>query len=229
MFHLIHILKSRFFPTHSLLWFLVLVGISWYIYINNNIKYPEIYLSMKKPQEFNKVLRNSMIIITVMYLSTAIFGYYAYGDETQSPIMLNLPPGFISHLSMFLITLHVLLACPILLNSFSLDIERRFVISSTLSRITFRSVIIICLVLISISIPYFSDFMSLLGAVSSSSLMLIIPVAFDWKLFGFYHPNYGQRSIANFLCGIFVICLGFYICFVGGMSALTALYKDVVG
>ena len=66
---------------------------------------------------------------------SAVIGYATYGSETSSPILENLPfgnnlffmkLGFLKSLGTWIVTIHVLLACPVLLTTFSSDMERLF-------------------------------------------------------------------------------------------------------
>ncbi|KAJ3086416.1 hypothetical protein HK102_013179, partial [Quaeritorhiza haematococci] len=90
-----------------------------------NFVYPEVELSMTTPQAFPTVLSSAMIVITVMYLATGVVGYGTYGDRAVSPILQNLPPGLASTVATILITAHVILACPLLVTTLSLGLERR--------------------------------------------------------------------------------------------------------
>lgn len=77
---------------------------------------------MKDPDEFPRALDLSMWVISIMYIATSVAGYWAYGDKTMSPILHNLPAGHANTIATIFITIHVLLACPILLCSFSIEV-----------------------------------------------------------------------------------------------------------
>ncbi|PGH15670.1 hypothetical protein AJ79_02264 [Helicocarpus griseus UAMH5409] len=47
--------------------------------------------SMKKPQKFPGVLALVMIMITVVFLSSGVLGYAAFGSKTETVVLLNLP------------------------------------------------------------------------------------------------------------------------------------------
>lgn len=47
--------------------------------------------SMKRPQQFPRVLALCMVIITVIFLSSGVLGYAAFGSATETVILLNLP------------------------------------------------------------------------------------------------------------------------------------------
>jgi archaellum biogenesis protein FlaJ (TadC family) len=99
-----------------------------------------------------------MYVITAMYFATSCFGYWAYGDMTVSPILHNLPKGVAATVATVFITIHVLLACPILLCSFSIEFEKRIRLGDDAARQRFiiRSATLGCLVVISLLVPYFA-------------------------------------------------------------------------
>jgi hypothetical protein len=83
-----------------------------------------------------------------MYLLSAISGYLSYGNETSSPILANLSPGnysvaypagVLKSIGAWIVTIHVLLACPVLLTTFSSDMERIFKLDAEIetTRITY--------------------------------------------------------------------------------------------
>ncbi|KAJ3249123.1 hypothetical protein HDU78_007085 [Chytriomyces hyalinus] len=200
---------------------------------SGNYIYPEVEASMANPQQFSTVLSMSMVIISVMYLVTAILGYGAYGNLTTSPILNNLPAGFISRFSMFIITAHVLFAIPINLTAFSLDMERQFdflkraggdVQRESVYRFVFRIGIMTLVLVFALGIPFFKDFMTLLGALCNTALIFIFPVIFDFKLFGFQ-----DRPLKDKLFGIAILIVGVFGGVVGGYEAVVALLNDIRG
>lgn len=121
------------------------------------------------------------------------------------------------------ITMHVLLACPILLTSFSLGIERSlgFVMETEDSRqFTLRSIlrisVLAAVAIIAISVPFFADFMNLIGAVANTLLIYIFPVVFHTRLTN-------RISIVK----IIVLVVGILGGTMGTIDALTALYRDM--
>ncbi|KAJ3025793.1 UNVERIFIED_CONTAM: hypothetical protein HDU68_006669 [Siphonaria sp. JEL0065] len=198
-----------------------------------NYIYPEVEASMADPQQFHTVLSLSMVIISVMYLVTAILGYAAYGNLTDSPILNNLPKGFISQFSIFVITLHVLLAIPVVVTTFSLEMERRLDLLKVAQgdskredwyRVVLRVGIMGVIVALAIAIPFFKDFMTLLGAVANTALIFVFPVVFDFKLFGFQ-----ERPLNEKVFGIVILIMGVFGGVVGGYEAIVALINDING
>jgi len=70
--------------------------------------------SMKKPNEFPRVLAGVMIIITVIFISMGMLSYAAFGSSTKTVILLNLPQDnkFVNAVQ-FLYSLAILLSTPL--------------------------------------------------------------------------------------------------------------------
>lgn len=52
--------------------------------------------AMRKPQNFSKplgVLNVGMVFLVAMFVAMGVIGYWKYGDEVESSLTLNLPPG----------------------------------------------------------------------------------------------------------------------------------------
>lgn len=187
---------------------------------------------MRNPKHWNRVVIGGLTTCFGLYMLIAVPGYYVYGVETVSPIYNNLPDGSAKMASTIIITLHVLMAIPILLTSFALDLEKLFGISSfnysfvkeTILRISLRLTLIIIITVIAIFVPFFGDFMSLLGAFSNCALILIFPIIFYLKLTGVRNKPWGELV----LC-FFVVLLGIVGLIFGTISAVEALKADFQG
>jgi hypothetical protein len=70
--------------------------------------------------------------------------------------------------------------------------------------------------------------MALLGAIGSTLLMFILPVLFDWQLFGFTGTGFHVRSRGDKAMGCFCLGLGGYAGIIGTFAALHSLWVDVV-
>jgi amino acid permease len=94
-------------------------------------------------------------------------------------------------------------------------------------RAVYRIVLMFLLTLIAMMIPYFADCMALLGAVSSTFLMFILPVVFEWKLMGGWRQVFQSRPKQQIYMGCLVLALGIFIGIVGGGQAVWALWHDI--
>ncbi|RHZ88021.1 hypothetical protein Glove_26g104 [Diversispora epigaea] len=228
---LFNISKSSSPPTHDLIAFaefpIALATISFSF--GGNSVFPHIEESMNVRKDWNKVTSAAMSTCAFLYLLVAIFGYYVYGNDCLSPIFNNLPKGpFLTMASIF-ITIHVLLTAPILLTSFSCEAEKGLKITREfhsplhefILRAGFRTFIIVIITFIATIVPFFGDFMSLLGAVAICLLVFVLPVIFYIRLYGLR-----AMSTMELLWSFFVIIIGLTGCLIGTVDAIASLLKD---
>ncbi|CAG8440001.1 5564_t:CDS:2 [Scutellospora calospora] len=190
---------------------------------------PFIFTKTLKEANWNKVVAAAMATCAIMYALVAASGYYVYGNDTMSPIFLNLPKGLILTTASLFITIHVLMTAPILLTSFACDAESYLKITNEYHspciefalRALFRTGLIISCAAVAVLVPFFGDFMSLLGALSMCVIVFIFPVVFYLKLFG-----WRNFSIWELLWNAFVILVGVFGCVVGTKDAVVALVRD---
>ncbi|KAF7728580.1 hypothetical protein EC973_005806 [Apophysomyces ossiformis] len=197
-----------------------------------NPVYAHVEAGMRHPENWNKVIISGLTTCVALYFLTAVPGYYVYGSDSLSPIYNNLPDGAPKTAAAVIITIHVLLAAPILMTSFALDLEKMFGISSFnhsrivehLLRFAVRGAIVVVTAVIAIFVPYFGDFMALLGAFSNCALVFIFPVIFYYKLTGFRN-----KPFYELILGFFVVLMGVVGLIFGTKSAIEALRADFAG
>jgi amino acid permease len=147
---------------------------------------------MKNPRNWSKVCAAGLSTCAGLYFITAISGYLIYGTNVVSPIYDSIPAGVAQTIAIVIITLHVLMAAPILTTSFSLDIEEMLNVSverfgkvkEFLIRAAIRITIIVVVGVIACTVPHFGELMSLIGAFANCALIFIFPVTFYLKLTG---------------------------------------------
>ncbi|KAF9912261.1 hypothetical protein EC991_000152 [Linnemannia zychae] len=194
-----------------------------------NVVYMHVEEAMRHPRSFNKVLTWAMIFCCAMYALVAIPGYTTYGPAAKSPILSSLPENASRKIATIMIIAHVLLAAPVLMTSFALEIERILNVTvesrgrvqeriwRTIIRLGIMGIVggIACLV------PFFDSFLSLLGAFGNCMLIYVMPIGFYWKL-------YGMKTMRWYEIGwcLVVLAIGLLGCIIGSMDAIKALHKD---
>ncbi|KAF9144442.1 hypothetical protein BGX30_012761 [Mortierella sp. GBA39] len=157
-----------------------------------NVIFPHVEESMKNKRSWNKVILWGVLTVTVLYVLCSTTGYAVYGHAVLSPIYLNLPGGATRTISTIIITLHVLLAIPLFMTTFNLQIESALKLDSRglstktewLYRAIIRTLSMILVATIALFFPYFGQMMSLLGALSDGMLTFVFPLVFYLKLYG---------------------------------------------
>lgn len=154
------------------------------MYFGGNAVYIHVEESMRYPKSWNRVVAAVLPSCSVIYLATAIFGYIAYGDRAESPILNNLPKDIFTEVGTIVIIIHVIFTAPIPLTSFALEtvrladitVVRRGNVIERVYRTILRSAIIGACGCIACTVPYFGDLLSLLGALSNCTLIFVLPV-----------------------------------------------------
>jgi vesicular inhibitory amino acid transporter len=151
--------------------------------------------------------------------------------------------GSSQNVAMFVITVHVLLVIPFYLYVFTTRIETWLNISyhqhftnnkeetpgeqykrrkSKLMRIALRLGQIISCGIIAMLIPYFSDFMTLVGTILSDTLTFVLPSLFWMQL----NRGNGKGGKFEFVLCVLVATIGICCATVGTMDAVKALIHD---
>nr|CAD7399178.1 unnamed protein product [Timema poppensis] len=159
--------------------------------------------NMKNPQDFGGctgVLNTGMVIVAALYTAVGFFGYLKYGDAVKvGSITLNLPSGdilaqcvrimmavaiFLSYGLQFYVPMNVV--WPMVkphLTSEKTQFIGEYVLRTFLVILTFA---------LAAAIPNLGAVISLVGAVSSSTLALIFPPFIE--IITFWHVGFGKNN-----------------------------------
>ncbi|KAJ1734840.1 hypothetical protein LPJ72_002158 [Coemansia sp. Benny D160-2] len=197
-----------------------------------SVVYPHVEASMKKPRQWPSVVFASMIFCAVAYLLIGVAGYWAYGDLVVSPVLDSIPAGAPATVAKIMITLHVIIAAPIMLLSFYLEVEKQWNITAErlgkrrefTIRLIYRSAVVAAVCGVSLAIPYFSDFLSLISSLACVTMFAIIPVVCYLKLYGHRVAPWYEK-----IWMLFVLAIGAVACIWGSIDAIKSLIKDSKG
>ncbi|KAF9180579.1 hypothetical protein BGZ51_009833 [Haplosporangium sp. Z 767] len=196
------------------------------ICFGGNVVYMHVEEAMRYPKSWNRVVAAALATCSILYLATAIPGYLAYGSDAESPILANLPQDITTKIGTVVIIIHVILAAPILLTSFALEFERlidvtvarRGVVMERVYRSVIRLAIVAVCGAIACTVPYFGDFLSLLGALGNCTLIFVLPILCYFKLVGWRHLKWYELV----WCAIIVL-IGIISAIIGSIDAIKAL------
>ncbi|KAI8349623.1 transmembrane amino acid transporter protein-domain-containing protein [Choanephora cucurbitarum] len=191
-----------------------------------NTVYARVEASMKRPQDWAKVTASSLSTCAALYLSVAIAGYIVYGDQVTNPVYFSIPSGAPRTIAIVLITVHCLTTAPIMVTSFSIDLEEMFDISvkrygkvrECVIRIIMRVTIMVVIALIACFLPHFSALMSLIGAFGNCTLVFMFPVLMYLRLTGFRN-----KPFYELIWCFFVVLLGVIGLIFGSIDAIREL------
>ncbi|KAG0057791.1 hypothetical protein BGZ83_003690 [Gryganskiella cystojenkinii] len=196
-----------------------------------NVIFPHVEESMKTKRSWNRIIFWGTLTVTVLYFLCSTTGYAVYGSGVDSPIYKNLPGGATRTISTIIITLHVLLAIPLFLTTFNLQIESALKLehrgfssrTEWLYRAIIRTLSMILVATIALFFPYFGQMMSLLGALSDGMLTFVFPVVFYLKLYGI--KNVGKIELLIMALIIIVGTAGSAIGTVDAVKELAKAYR----
>jgi amino acid permease len=194
-----------------------------------NNTYPHVEHALKKPHQWKWAVMAGLSTCTCLYFLTAVPGYYAYGRGTASPIYNSLNNEVAKMIAMIVMTIHVILAIPIYTTSFSLEFEKwtdftderigKF--KAWVARAIIRTCTMGVLVILAIFIPYFDDFMGLIGALSNCGLVFLLPILCYLKLTGIRSKPWYELAF----CAL-TLFLGIIGCVFGTIDAIKSLIHD---
>ncbi|WCJ23848.1 Transmembrane amino acid transporter family protein [Euphorbia peplus] len=174
--------------------------------------FPTIYTSMKKKHQFSYVLVISFILCSFSYASTAILGYLMFGPNVQSQITLDLPTSKISSKIAIYTTLISPIAKYALMVKPILDAAKtKFQYKKPLSMLA-STTLLISSAIVALSLPFFGDLMSLVGAFFSLTGSIIVPCLCYCKISGMYKRfTFESVIIEGIIVVVFlVVILGTY-------------------
>ncbi|XP_011676647.1 proton-coupled amino acid transporter 1 isoform X1 [Strongylocentrotus purpuratus] len=165
------------------------------------------------PEDFPKVLKIGMVVVAFLYIATATLGYLCFGDELADTVTIYLPDNglytatkllfvgaiFISYGLQFYVPLSFV--WPPIRNRIP---QERY---HTLAEYVFRTIIVLITMTLAIAIPQLPLFISLVGAMASSTLALIFPPVIEELTFS-YHGYASKASILRLVKNAFICLFG---------------------
>jgi vesicular inhibitory amino acid transporter len=149
---------------------------------------PVLRSEMEHPTELPKAINGALALVTVIYSSAGALGYYGWGTTTQGNILRSMKtnPGTDQEERMtagiFLalaVIANLLVTFPICMNCVSRAAE-----AATVQRYSapIRMTLLLFAFCVGLFVPYFLEFLSLLGSVFGVLVGAIVPVAVYWSL-----------------------------------------------
>lgn len=194
---------------------------------------PTIEEHMLVPSNFGAVYNMAFVILMILYVPTVVVGYFVYGDLTQSPILDSLPSsgnaGRAVTAAKLIITFHLLCAYPIVINVVSLELEKILQIDEVyrtprmayILRSLLRIFLVFFTATVAYFIPYIADVQAVLGAISLTFMVYILPCAFNLKL---RSKNLG---VFEKVINILIILIGVAGGGIGSYQAIKGMIDDI--
>jgi len=191
-------------------------GISVVLPLENNAESPE---------DFPKVLNVGMVMVTVLYVSMGLLGYLTFGDAICGSVTLNLPEtalyASVKMLYVFVIFVSFAIQFYVPITFLWPPIKERYLADKSTRQqfgweLCFRYLLVFAICGMAIGIPELGDIISLIGAMASSMLALIMPPLIDQLILShstdrryFYLKSVKNGTIVAF--GVMGMIVGTYV------------------
>ncbi|GAA0164157.1 hypothetical protein LIER_19862 [Lithospermum erythrorhizon] len=189
--------------------------------------FPTLYTSMRNQKQFFEVLQVCFILCTFCYAAMAVLGYLMFGADLTSQITLNLPTSSINSKVAIYTTLvnpiakYALMVTPIV-DAF----ETRFISQRCYRRqlsLVIRTTLVASTIIVALSLPFFGQLMSLVGAFFSVTASVILPCLCFLRISRTYQERFGLELIA--ICGI--VLVGVSIMIIGSYVAILDIMENL--
>ncbi|CAI8598057.1 unnamed protein product [Vicia faba] len=196
--------------------------------LGGHIVFPDLYKSMKDPSKFTKVSIVSFTIVTAVYTSMGFMGAKMYGNDVQSQITLSLPPNkIITKIALWATVLTPMTKYALEFAPFAIHLEHALPNSlNARTKLVIRgcvaSVLLLIILALALSVPYFEHVLSLTGSLVSVAICLVFPSIFYLKIF------WGKITRFLLVLNISLVIFGFLLAGMGTISSTKLIWQTFI-
>ncbi|CAG2219084.1 SLC32A [Mytilus edulis] len=152
--------------------------------VSGHSVFPTIITDMEKKEDFKIAALLGYGIVLMMYIPTAMSGYFVYGSNVDVNIIKSISAGPLAYVVEILVTLHLLLGFIIYMNPVCQQFEAKVGVPKafTWKRCIVRPLIVLVVLFIAESVPHFGSILSLVGGSTTTLLSYVFPCLFYMKL-----------------------------------------------
>ncbi|KAI3523568.1 hypothetical protein L1887_01790 [Cichorium endivia] len=192
-----------------------------------HIVFPDIHRAMKDPSKFTKVSVVSFTFVILLYASLAFMGAKLFGPEVNPQITLSMPRGLVfTKIALWATVLTPMTKYALEFTPIARELEHRFLYSmksrtKMIIRGTIGSTLLLLILVLALSVPYFQYVLGLTGSLVSMAIALIFPSVFYIKIFS------NQISKLVLALNLILIIIGSLLAVLGTISSTKLLVKSV--
>ncbi|KAK9288070.1 hypothetical protein L1049_016516 [Liquidambar formosana] len=217
--HNIPVLRLRNIPAISGLYIFSFAG---------HIVFPNLYKEMKDPSKFTKVSIVSFALVTALYTALAFMGAKLFGSQVGSQITLSMPRDqLLTKIALWATVLTPMTKYALEFAPFAMHLEHKLPPSMSsrtklMIRGTIGSFLLLVILALALSVPYFQYVLSLTGSLVSVAICIIFPCAFYIKICR------AQISTPLLVLNVTLIAFGSLLGVFGTISSSKLLLKNVL-
>lgn len=192
-----------------------------------HIVFPDLYKAMKDPSKFTKVSIVSFTLVTMLYTTLAFMGAKLFGPDVNSQITLSMPRHLIvTKIALWATVLTPMTKYALEFAPFAIQLEHKLPqsMSSRMKMIirgSVGSILLLCILALALSVPYFEYVLSLTGSLVSVSICIILPSTFYLKIY------WAQVTKPLLILNVILIALGALLGVCGTISSSKSLLKSI--
>lgn len=174
---------------------------------------------------FLQVLLLCFVLCTFTYVSMAILGYLMFGSELKSQITLNLSTDKLSSkVAIYTALINPIAKYALMLRPIVDAIEDRFLSCSKkrFHSLFLRTILLSSSVFVALTVPFFGDLMSLVGAFLSVTASILLPCLCYLKISG-AHRRLGFELVFIY----FTVFMGVIMFVVGTYTSLVQIFQKL--
>ncbi|XP_028759617.1 amino acid transporter AVT1H [Neltuma alba] len=192
-----------------------------------HVVFPDLYKSMKDPSKFTKVIIVSFSIATLLFTTLGFMGAKMFGPQVKSQITLSMPENFIgTKIAVWATVITPMTKYALEFAPLAIQLQHRLPSSMRnrsrmMIRSTVGSVLLLVILALALSVPYFEDVLCLTGSLLTVFISLIFPCAFYTKI------CWGQMSNTVLAFNSCLIALGLVLGVMGTISSSSSLLSNL--
>lgn len=156
----------------------IAIGLYGYCYSGHGI-FPNIYTSLKQPNQYPSVLFTCFAICTALFGLVAAMGYTMFGESTLSQFTLNMPQELVaSKVAVWTTVVNPITKYALTLTPLALSLEELIPanhLKSHIYAIIIRTALVVSTLCIALSVPFFGLVMAFIGSLLAMLVTLILP------------------------------------------------------
>jgi len=172
----LHAMRLETFPTFF--------GIAAFLFCIHSMILP-MESQMEKPKEMPLVLRYSFMIVVLLNLPFAMFGYLVFGSHTKGYVFCNLNQNTFTYVVQLALSIELMCTYPLVLSPATAIIEEYVLghpkpesVREFMATRGVRAVLVLASFALAKLVPVFQTILSLVGGFAAASLGFVLPPLF---------------------------------------------------